>query len=291
MSKKRLSCIAISSIVVFIAIGLTPALYGGAPDTAQAGTPPNSIAVSKPADLPLRVPFENGKSYPFGAWGYNPANHNPGPDSSGNYVTDHVCHGTSAVNDCYALDFVNMGGFGSAKIFPAFGGTVRFAGCARGGWWHYGRAVYIEYVLHSHTYGAFYTHLASITDAVKIAASSKGTISINTQIGTAGDTVTTGTKNDDSDCNNHDQSMGVHLHFAIYQDATFNENSNGIGPSDGKAVVPEPFVGSSVYENFQWWHGNMIATDLATPAGNPTGSWNTDASSDGQTVPYGQSVR
>lgn len=253
--------------------GLLLALATISPVTAA--TPPDPslqepLAVPKPAELPLRLPWADGESHPIGDWYYNPDNSIQPSETNGGY--DHTCNPGGHPQDCYALDFVNM--TRDTAIYPAFAGTVVYAGCATGGWWHYGQIVYIERKLgDNHVYGALYTHLTTITPVVRAAAHSNATISANTQLGTAGNTVTVGTE-----CSNPDpKGMVVHLHFALYRDAIFRPGTDG-GPHDGVAVIPEPFVGQDVYENFLWWRKDMTATDLLGGNANPLGWWLSDAS-------------
>ncbi|HEY7035523.1 MAG TPA: hypothetical protein VH482_29550 [Thermomicrobiales bacterium] len=317
MGLVRVVCCAV--VIAWIA-GLCQA------NRTSAATPPlaeskacsgKPCGVPKPADLPLRVPWKAGEKYAFGDWSYNGDNT---LQSKIGHGYDHNCN-SGGPQDCYALDFVDM--TASTRIFPAFAGTVAFAGCATAsssdasdGWWHYGQIVYIERDLHGHRYSAIYTHLSGLSKEVETAFHNQTTIGVNTSIGTAGQTVTATDDNhlttgrNGPDCVAKDLGMGEypHLHLAIYQDADFcyPESMTGkdhcggkVGPHGGMAVIPEPFIGSEAYENFQWWHPKdkskaMVATDLADGTGTPTGGWKGQLAKPDQDptpVPSGQPIK
>lgn len=257
-----------STIGLLLALAIIVPVSAATPPDPDLSTP---LAVPKPADLPLRLPWAAGESHGIWNWYYNPDNTIRMTTENGGY--DHICGGTGYSQDCYALDFDSM--TTATQIYPAFGGTVLYAGCASGNWSTYGQIVFIERKLSDgHRYDALYTHLSTIESAVKTAANNRTTIGDNAPIGKAGNTSTSPS----GDClhpypNNSDPryNMAVHLHFALYQDAKFSSGDGG--PHDGVAVIPEPFVGQQVYENFLWWRGSMTATDLASGAADPTGHW------------------
>jgi murein DD-endopeptidase MepM/ murein hydrolase activator NlpD/lysophospholipase L1-like esterase len=222
----------------------------------------------KPFDLPARLPWADGWVHTI-TNGYNPDNSTD---------TDHVCW-SGAQQDCYALDF-NLGS--GEAVYPVFGGTVVYAGCATGIYSSYGRVVYIERSHNGRTFGAIYAHLSSLG----IGASRGQSIGANTSLGKAGATYTDGT----GQCNA--TSGSARLHVAIYEGASFCfdvATCASIGPSGGKPVMPEPLMGSYAYQSFEWWRGGMQATNLTTGTSSVTGSWATDTA-DLQTIPYGTPI-
>jgi len=77
----------------------------------------------------------------------------------------------------------------------------------------------------------------------------------------------------------------VHLHFALYKDAHFQNTSSGIGPYGGQAVVPEPFA--SCIKNDSQSCENFVNQDRLAKGGNsqqqPSAPNNLTASATGQT--------
>lgn len=116
-------------------------------------------------------------------------------------------------NDHHALDFnLTLG----ESVFPVASGTVVYAGFATGGWAGYGRIVFID---HGNGYQSLYAHLNSIDVATG------ASVTTATRLGGAGNSGT----------------GAVHLHLALYHNASFQNSSSGIGPYGGVAVVPEAF--------------------------------------------------
>jgi len=103
-------------------------------------------------------------------------------------------------------------------VYPIAGGTVIYAGPAQGGWAGYGNIVFLNHVISGVNYQSLYAHLASV-------AVSSGTVTTSTLIGRAGNIGTS----------------SVHLHLAIYKQASFSNVSGARGPYGGNAVVPEAF--------------------------------------------------
>lgn len=259
-----------------LVILMLPTIGGTVPVTAA--TPPlpggNPRAVSKPADLPFRLPWKNGESHVLGAFRYN------GLNASGATLGDHLCAPGNNTQDCYALDVIDDSPAypltRSTVIYPLFPGHVVFAGCAAGGsshtWERYGKVVYIETVRDGHVYGALYAHLSSLTPpGAKHAVRTGDDVSASQPIGKAGDTETV-----NGSCNATDPShpYAVHLHFAVYRfpRTTVHPASWWLGaPYGGQPVVPEPLIGAGVYENFAWWNdGTSSGRSPAMKAENLT---------------------
>ena len=122
---------------------------------------------------------------------------------------------TGAPNDEYGLDF-DLGR--DDAVHPVADGTVVYAGPglpgATTGWTDYGDLVYVQ---HRDDYSSLYAHLGSL------AVETGDEVTTATPLGVAGESGTEG---------------GVHLHFALYEDAT---DSRGM-PYGGRSVVPEPFA-------------------------------------------------
>jgi hypothetical protein len=269
------------------------------PGLAEAATPPNSNAVSAPADLHMRLPWKAGDTHVLGDYRYNQRN------ASGDFIgSDHACGSDTETQDCYALDVVDGGPMPfttGTEIYPLFGGTVVYAGWATGGWACYGQMVYIEQTIGSAVYGALYAHLSNLTTStghrttVGDVVGPGGAIGLNDPIGKAGGSASTGCQMKD------DQGRiiktataptldfwSTHLHFAVYQNA--KRTADGL-PKGGKAVVPEPLLGVGVYEDFAWFGGPMTAVNLAAPASpGPSGAWAAGATPGNASLVYGSPV-
>lgn len=245
-----------------------------------AATPPDVVAtgqgvpapLSKPADLPLRLPWKAGETFRF---------------SNVYGGGHHQCTKPGGSQDCYALDVAGMST--SSEIYPLFPGRVVFAGCAVGGWSSYGMVAYIESRVGARIYGALYAHLSSLVPvSSKTTAKPSGRrtsagmkIGRNQPIAMAGGTTTSG--GDCSPTGPGNQPGNVHLHFAIYEFNPAAKNQTdwidpktGLhkqswwkgGPWGGRAIVPEPMLGRDskgryqAYENFYWWQEPLRAVNL-----------------------------
>lgn len=238
---------------------------------ASATTPVDpDEGVTKPPNLPARLPWEAGTSVGIG-WGYGVCN------LENLSLGDH-CNGDGSSQDYYALDFWMDEG---DSVYPIADGTVLYAGDASGGWDAYGKIVYIEHVIDEVHYQSLYTHLSEISVGT-------GPITSDTALGEAGHTGT------DAD----------HLHFALYRGAQFCYPSTcggSVGPYGGQAVLPEPLVGREVHEGFglTWdgnddpWDGPLEAEDFGDDSspGPPGGSWGGATPSNDTSIGRNQSIR
>ena len=178
----------------------------------------------------------------------------------------------------------DVGGYGESiatgtAVYPLFGGTVLYAGCATGTWSNLGKIVYISTVVDGNTYTAVYSHLSSIPLAISAKALIDASVGPNDQIGGLGDTTTVG--------GNCDSGSGPNrLHVSLWQGGTYNNGE--LDP--GTPVLPEPLIGASAYEKFTWWSGPMTATDMVNATGTPGGDWGSDSASDGTQFHYGTLV-
>jgi murein DD-endopeptidase MepM/ murein hydrolase activator NlpD len=165
------------------------------------------------------------------------------------------------------------------SVHALFGGMVRYAGCATEGFAHYGRIAYVETSLDGDTYGVLYAHLSSLAPGI----ASGSSVAAGQALGAFGGSISTGSGGDWT-CDAFDAAGGVHLHFAVYQDAVFCDprradgppngcRNDGIGPHDGRAVIPEPLVGVTSYEDLATYTGDLTAApaaeDLPTGPGDP----------------------
>ena len=168
---------------------------------AFALTTPEGGAEAKAADFAIVPPWATGTHEVACAYG---CGLHDGTDSTG------------GTNDQYALDFVMATG---EAVHPVAPGTVVYAGPglsgATTGWTDYGNMVYVQ---HGDDYSSLYAHL----DSVGVVRGQ--VVTPETPLGGAGESGTEG---------------GVHLHFALYHDAT--TDSRGM-PFGGVSVVPEPFA-------------------------------------------------
>jgi hypothetical protein len=238
-------------------------------ELARADTLAGELGVAKPAQLHLRVPWAAGKSHYVVPNTYNPFN------SYEALFGYHHCNPGAWTQDCYALDVV----FDDAneEIFPMFPGTVAYAGCASGGWWSYGKIVYVTTTVTlsdgPHVYSAIYAHLSSIDDQLERGKP----VAMNQPIGTVGESYSTRLEDGQLFCDTADPSMGLHLHVAVYRDAGFQISAAGTGPFGGKAVVPEPLIGEDVYDGFDTWLGPLTAADLRIKPNGNMWNWKLEA--------------
>lgn len=205
---------------VFVFSGLSPVQHvagavqqDGCDLNGEMPTPPAQGAASKPPDWVITLPWEPGKTHKItSGGGYGFRKH----------------QGTNAhdkPNDHYALDFkLSL----TEPVRPIAAGIVKYAGKATGGWSGYGTIVFIDHGnIDGHTYQSLYAHL--VPDSIEVSAGDP--VTPHTKLGGAGQSGT------DS----------VHLHFALYRDASFQESPDKTGPFGGQSVVPEPFTGIQDY--------------------------------------------
>ena len=171
-------------------------------ETAESLTSPTTGAVAKPSTFTIVPPWGNGVSHTI--WQAYGTNLHRNTNS------------TSNSNDYYALD-LNL--VLNEAVYPIADGTVIYAGPALGGWASYGNIVFLNHVVGGVNYQSLYAHLASV-------AVSSGSVSTSTLIGRAGNSGTT----------------DVHLHLAVYKQASFYNTTSARGPYGGNAVVPEAFA-------------------------------------------------
>jgi hypothetical protein len=208
---------------------MTPLLLA---TVALALTPPDPGAVALPAGIDLTLPFPEGVEVVV-TCGYGPS------CSSFHVGTDR----TGSTNDYYALDMVrNTAGGGSGEaIVAAYDGEVVYADWASGGWSSFGRIVLVEHDFgDGHTYTTLYAHLSALSVSVGDTVAAKEEIG---RMGGSGNYV--------------DGWFGAHLHFSLYQDASFIG-----GPYGGHAVVPELIDGQGDLD-----HGDLL---LSGTGGAPT---------------------
>ena len=206
---------------------MTPLLLA---TTALAITPPDPGAVSLPAGVALTLPFPEGIEVTV-TCGY-------GPGCSPFHVgTDR----TGSTNDYYALDMVRTATGGDGEpVLAVYDGEVVYADWATGGWSTFGRIVLIEHDFgDGHTYTSLYAHLSAISVSVG------DTLSAKDEVGRMGGSGNYG-----------DGYFSSHLHFSLYQDASFLG-----GPYGGHAVVPELIDGQGDIA-----HGDVL---LSGSGGSP----------------------
>jgi len=205
--------------------------------------------VTKPSDFMIVPPWSNNSS------------------NNSTYTINHAYgtyehQGTNSStysNDYYALDFKLQLDEAVYSVAP---GVVVYAGPATNGWKTYGNIVYID---HQNGYESLYAHLNSIS------VSTGQSVGTSTRLGGAGGS----------------GGWPVHLHFALYKGAHFQNASYGIGPYGGQAVVPEPFANctknsSGSCENFVT--GDVLAKGSNSPPSNACSPPSLNSPSDGETV-------
>jgi hypothetical protein len=199
------------TILVLAALAALPACAlddrGGEPayeidEVSAELTTPVSGAVAKPSSWTIRPPWGAGVQHRI-------------TNGYGSGMHQHVSSPGNA-NDHYALDF-NMSL--NEAVYPIADGAVIFAGTATGGWSAYGKIVFIEHLVNGVKYHSMYAHLNQIYVGV-------GPISRDTALGGAGGT----------------GGWPVHLHLAVYKNASFQNTAGGKGPYGGQAMVPEAFA-------------------------------------------------
>jgi hypothetical protein len=181
-----------------------PACVAGEPEidtTFDALTTPVTGAAAKPPSWAISPPWAAGVEHRI-TNGYGSGEHQN-------------VNNTGRSNDYYALDFdLSL----DEAVYPIADGNVIFAGWATGGWASYGKIVFIEHTVGTVKYHSLYAHLNRVK--VEVGPVTRGTL-----IGKAGGT----------------GGWPVHLHLAVYKNASFQNSTAGIGPYGGKAMVPEAF--------------------------------------------------
>jgi murein DD-endopeptidase MepM/ murein hydrolase activator NlpD len=181
--------------------------------SAFALTNPLPGGVSIPSGAVLTLPFPDGTPITVSC-GYGPycSAFHDGLDS------------TCCTNDYYALDLVRTtaGGGDGEAVTAVADGTVVYADWATGGWSTFGRIVLLEHDFgDGHAYYSLYAHLSDWS------VSEGDVVSAKDQVGLMGGSGNYG-----------DNYFGPHLHFAMYQDASYLG-----GPYGGHSMVPEPIDG------------------------------------------------
>ena len=221
----------------------------------------NSVGpIPKPQGLPGRLPWAAGTSHSLYATydrGWSPSS----VDGFGFDVGG-------------AQETISAG----AAVYPLFGGTLVYAGCAQGDWKSLGQVVAIQTVVDGQKYTAIFSHLASIN--ISALLGNPNAVGPNTQLGTFGNTTTAA----DGTCNSG--SGPLRLHVGLFEGGTLGQGMI----EGGTPVYPEPLIGASAYEKFDWWSGPMTATDLTTGTGTPGGVWQGSSVANGSKVANGVSV-
>ncbi len=220
----------------------------------EAGVP---RPLARPSGLPGRLPWPAGDSLMVDVRGVG------APDGFGFDVTSQ--------KGGRPLD-------AGLTVYPLFGGTVRYAGCATGDSARLGRIVVVERTVDEHAYQAIYSHLDDVAREVVVGAS----LGANDGVGTYGDTVTSL----DGTCNRGVEGP-IRLHVAVLRDALVTPSGEILG---GRAVEPWPLLGAGWYEPLRWWKGPMTAVDLDEDAQAPSGSWAAATSRRASHIGFGQRV-
>lgn len=269
LSSKR----AVRFVALLFFIGLIAAsLPVTVPADTSASTPQRGRALRKPDDLVIQLPWTQYRMVERGSLTYGTGDH--------------------LLDEEFALDFLITAGSGGAAghesdVRAVASGKVIWAGWYQStnylGFQCYGNSVAIQHHAADGRYFSFYTHLDSI-----YTLPTDGNVVQGFVIGKEG---WTGNKEDQKGQCEGDKVR--HLHFVLGHIPDSNASGSVTGgtapaprfgnhpPDVFDPVIPEPFIGKDVYENFQWWRGQMTAKDLASGSGNPGGYWLDDAVTDG----------
>ncbi len=213
-------------------------------DANQGFAPVGTIPAgsSKPPGLPSRLPWADGERHALAPSSYVAED----PGGWGPQVVSTVQ---------FPIDRGDL-------VYPMYGGTVVWAGCASGDAEYLGNTVVVRTTdpVGGSDYLAVYGHLGRIDVGL-------GDVSVNTPLGTFGAT----TRVNRDAC--EDVLGAPRLQFGLFKGGAMTTG----GVSSGVPIAPEPLIGDGVYEKFTWWTGPARARDLRAFVGNPGGSWCDDA--------------
>ena len=171
-------------------------------------------------------------------------------------------------------------------VRPIFGGELVHAGCASGASASLGRVVLIRRVVGEAEYLAVLGHLSDIEATLLDQDPALPlTIGPNELLGHYGVIPAPGELPElscpDAGPEPHD------LFAAILRDALVSPEGEIIG---GVPVSPEPFVGGTAYEGFDWWMGPVTGIAISEASGRPRSRWTGQATPRSSHVPFGQDV-
>jgi len=225
-----------------------------------SATTPADHGKSKPSEFTIWLPWRSAASSSLGVYLGTAGSYGEGKHQNQEY---------------YALDFMLPL---NENVYAIATGDVMYAGPTYDLSCGYGNVVMIDHVVGNEHYQSLYAHLSewNVVTGQHIDVGSS-----NTPIGKVGN----------SSC---DSGNPVHLHFALFQGASF---PNGhINKINATSIVPEPFIGYEVVEGFGLpknpkWRGPLIAvTALGNSADLSAIKWSSSASQDGSTIGKGQTI-